>query len=98
MGVRKRAKCTKHVKDFGVLVYLGLKKYYEQNLVFTIDGYIYNCHLFCTITEDSVKQVVNNLFIGMKASNGAMIAAAFADSAVLQTISRDKPSENWCQK
>ena len=34
-------------------------------------------------------QVVNNLFIGMKAGNGAMIAAAFADSAVLQTISRD---------
>ena len=53
---------------------------------------------FAQSTEDSVKQVVNNLFIGMKASNGAMIAAAFADSAVLQTISRDKPSENWCQK
>lgn len=47
---------------------------------------------FAQSTEDSVKQVVNNLFIGMKASNGAMIAAAFADSAVLQTISRDKPS------
>ena len=53
---------------------------------------------FAQSTEDSVKQVVNNLFIGMKAGNGAMIAAAFADSAVLQTISRDKPSENWCQK
>ena len=44
---------------------------------------------FAQSTEDSVKQVVNNLFIGMKAGNGAMIAAAFADSAVLQTISRD---------
>lgn len=47
---------------------------------------------FAQSTEDSVKQVVNNLFIGMKTSNGTMIASAFADSAVLQTISRDKTS------
>lgn len=43
-------------------------------------------------TEDSVKQTVNNLFIGMKSSNGTMISGAFADSAVLQTIRRDKVS------
>ncbi len=47
---------------------------------------------FAQTTEDSVKQVVNNLFIGMKTSNGAMITIAFADSAVLQTISSDKTS------
>ena len=40
--------------------------------------------------EDSVKAAVNKLFDGMKASDGAMVKAAFADSAVLQTISRDK--------
>ena len=43
-------------------------------------------------TEDSVKQTVNKLLIGMKSSNGTMISGAFADSAVLQTISRDKVS------
>ena len=47
---------------------------------------------FAQTTEDSVKQVVNNLFIGMKTSNGTMIASAFADSEVLQTISSDKTS------
>ncbi len=43
-------------------------------------------------TEDSVKQTVNKLFTGMKSSNGTMISEVFADSAVLQTISRDKVS------
>ena len=43
-------------------------------------------------TEDSVKQTVNKLFAGMKSSNGNMISEAFADSAVLQTFSRDKVS------
>ena len=47
---------------------------------------------FAQTTEDSVKQVVNNLFIGMKTSNGTMIASAFPDSEVLQTISSDKTS------
>lgn len=36
--------------------------------------------------EDSVKQTVNNLFEGMKAGDGAKVKAAFADSALLQTI------------
>ena len=43
-------------------------------------------------TEDSVRQAINNLFIGMKAGNASMIVSAFGDSAVLQTISRDKIS------
>ncbi len=41
-------------------------------------------------TEDSIKLTVNKLFDGMKASDGAMIRAAFADSAILQSIGRDK--------
>jgi hypothetical protein len=40
--------------------------------------------------EDSVKLTVNKLFDGMKASDGAMIKAAFSDSAILQSIGRDK--------
>lgn len=47
---------------------------------------------FSQSAEDSVKQAVNNLFTGMKTSNASIIADAFADSAVLQTISRDKVS------
>jgi hypothetical protein len=40
--------------------------------------------------EDSVKTVVKQLFDGMKNSDAGMIRGAFADSAILQTIGRDK--------
>ena len=36
--------------------------------------------------EDSVKNVINKLFEGMKAGNGQMIKETFTDSAILQTI------------
>ena len=41
-------------------------------------------------TEDSVKSVVNQLFNGMKNADPAMVRTSFGDSAVLQTISRNK--------
>ena len=41
-------------------------------------------------TEDSVKACINNMFVAMKTSNGAALKECFADSAVLQTISRNK--------
>jgi hypothetical protein len=41
-------------------------------------------------TEDSVKATINNMFTAMKTSNGAALQACFADSALLQTISRNK--------
>jgi hypothetical protein len=40
--------------------------------------------------EDSVKKVVNQLFTAMKNADGKLVASVFADSAVLQTIGRDK--------
>ena len=40
--------------------------------------------------EDSVKAVVKQLFDGMKNSDAERIRGAFADSAILQTIGRDK--------
>ncbi len=41
-------------------------------------------------TEDSVKATVNRLFEGMKTSNADMIRSCFSDSAVLQTIAKNK--------
>ena len=41
-------------------------------------------------TEDSVKAAVNLLFDGMKNADAGMVKSAFADSAVLQTIARNK--------
>ncbi len=40
--------------------------------------------------EDSVKAVVKQLFEGMKNSDASMIRSAFADSAILQSIGRNK--------
>lgn len=41
-------------------------------------------------TEDSVKAVVNTLFTGMKNADAALLKSAFADNAILQTISRNR--------
>ena len=40
--------------------------------------------------EDSVKSVINKMFIGMKTANAVMVKSCFADSMVLQTIARNK--------
>lgn len=40
--------------------------------------------------EDSVKAVINKMFTGMKQSDTALLRSCFADSMVLQTISRNK--------
>ena len=40
--------------------------------------------------EDSVKATINKMFAAMKDGDGTAFKAAFADSAVLQTITRTK--------
>ncbi|MBE7171807.1 MAG: DUF4440 domain-containing protein [Williamsia sp.] len=40
--------------------------------------------------EDSVKQVVDQLFSAMKAADATAIQTVFADSALLQTVARTK--------
>jgi hypothetical protein len=43
--------------------------------------------------EDSVKATVNKLFEGMKNSDNSVIKDVFADSAILQTIGRNKEGQ-----
>ena len=43
---------------------------------------------------DSVKMTINNLFSAMKNSDSQAILNCFADSAILQTIARDKNGNN----
>ena len=45
---------------------------------------------FAQSTEDSVKVAVNSIFTGMRNADGRLLRSAFADSAVLQTIARNK--------
>jgi len=40
--------------------------------------------------EDSVKTVINRMFTGMKTADADLLKTCFADSMVLQTISRNK--------
>lgn len=40
--------------------------------------------------EDSVKAVINKMFTGMKNADAALLKNSFADSVILQTISRNK--------
>ena len=40
--------------------------------------------------EDSVKMVINNMFAGMKNADPGLFKSVFSDSAIMQTISRNK--------
>lgn len=42
---------------------------------------------------DSVKNAVNNLFIAMKTADQALLTSCFADSAVLQAITKNKEGQ-----
>ena len=50
----------------------------------------FSSHINAQSTEDSVKAAVNKLFEGMKNANAALVSDAFSDSAILQTIARNK--------
>ena len=41
-------------------------------------------------TEDSVKATINNLFVAMKNGDASLFKTVFSESAILQTISRNK--------
>jgi hypothetical protein len=51
---------------------------------------VYGTSLKAQTAEDSVKQVINRMFTGMKTADVSLLKSCFADSMVLQTISRNK--------
>ncbi len=46
--------------------------------------------LFAQTAEDSVKATIQQLFTAMKTSDAALLKSCFADSAILQTIVKNK--------
>lgn len=54
---------------------------------------ISSCVLHAQSTEDSVKAAVNKLFEGMKNADALLVGNSFSDSAILQTITRNKEGE-----
>jgi len=52
--------------------------------------FIFNAHINAQHTSDSVKATINSLFEAMLEADGAKVKQCFTDSAVLQTITKDK--------
>jgi hypothetical protein len=50
--------------------------------------HIFTTHIQAQTAEDSVKAVINKLFTAMRNADGAALRECFADSAILQTITR----------
>ena len=57
-------------------------------IVLTLTAVIFSAH--AQTPEDSVKAVINNMFLGMKNSDAGLIKSSFADSIVFQSIARNK--------
>ncbi len=51
---------------------------------------IYGSFANAQSAEDSVRNVINKMFTGMREADTAMIKSCFADSMIMQTISRNK--------
>ena len=50
-------------------------------------------HSNAQTAEDSVKTVINTMFAGMKNADAALFKSVFADSAIMQTIARNKEGQ-----
>jgi ketosteroid isomerase-like protein len=69
----------------------NLKQFNMKRVLFTLFAIILlTQYLDAQTTEDSVKAVVKQLFEGMKNSDAMMIQSAFTDSAILQSVGRNK--------
>jgi len=53
--------------------------------------------LYAQPAEDSVKAAVNKLFEAMKSGDAVLLKSTFADSAILQTITRNKEGKTIVQ-
>ena len=70
-----------------------LHKLNKSLLLFLLTTVIISRTAYAQNAEDSVKAVVNNLFSAMKNSDAILLKSVFADSAILQTITKNKAGE-----
>ena len=69
---------------------MPFSKFMKYKYLFTVLLTIYSLTVNAQSTVDSVKLTVNNLFIAMRNAKPDILLSCFADSAILQTITRDK--------
>ncbi len=59
-------------------------------LVFLLVTVIFTGAASAQTTEDSIKAVINKMFVGMKESDTMMVRSCFTESAILQTFGKNK--------
>lgn len=64
----------------------------KQSLIIVLSFFV-SQQLIAQTPIDSVKNAVNNLFIAMKTTDQVLLTSCFADSAVLQTITKNKSGQ-----
>ncbi|MDP1843604.1 MAG: nuclear transport factor 2 family protein [Sediminibacterium sp.] len=62
----------------------------KRSILLLIALFIFNSLVNAQHASDSVKATINSLFEAMLEANGAKLKQCFTDSAVLQTITKDK--------
>ena len=70
-----------------------LNKFNRSVFLFLLATGITGSATYAQSTEDSVKVVVNDLFKAMKGADAILLKSVFADSAILQTITKNKAGE-----
>lgn len=61
-----------------------------QKNFFVIACLLSGVHVFSQAPVDSVKMVINKMFTAMKTGDSVMLTQCFADSAILQTVAKNK--------
>src|SRR6478736_4043885 len=69
---------------------MRISNFMIYNMLFTVLLTIYGLTINAQTAEDSVKQTIKTMFAAMKSANAKQLLTTFADSAILQTIARDK--------
>jgi hypothetical protein len=67
-----------------------LNKLNKSFLLIFLSTVITNSTVFAQTAEDSIKTVINTMFIGMKNSDTVLVKSCFSETAIMQTFGRDK--------
>jgi hypothetical protein len=72
------------------VLFLKSKQHNMKYILLLLTSIACSASLKAQSAEDSIKATINGLFTAMQRADGAGAVASFADSAVMQTISRAK--------
>ncbi len=64
-------------------------------ILFSLLNFCVGNRLFAQSATDSVKVTIQQLFKGMKNADGEMVKNCFADSAIMQTITKNKSGNDY---